>query len=146
MTLKDYASSRGITYEAVRQLVKKLRPGIDEHITKSGRTRILDDIAVKMLDDRRNESKVSVIHTDTSNQIETIDQLKNEIIILQRQLLTCQNDLRIASENASRLEAVSIINERQQSEIDTLKSDNESLKNQLGKYRKTIFGLYIREK
>ncbi len=146
MTLKDYASSRGITYEAVRQLVKKLRPGIDEHITKSGRTRILDDIAVKMLDDRRNESKVSVIRTDTSNQIETIDQLKNEIIILQRQLLTCQNDLRIASENASRLEAVSIINERQQSEIDTLKSDNESLKNQLGKYRKTIFGLYIREK
>lgn len=146
MTIKEYASSRGISYEAVRQQINRLRPGIDEHITKQGRTRLLDNTAVSMLDDKRKGSKVSVIHTDTVSKSETIDKLKNEIILLQKQLLACQDELKIASENSARLEAVSVINKHQQSQIEQLQAENNGIKSELGRYHKTIFGLYRRDK
>lgn len=139
MTLQEYATTRNITYEAVRLAVKKAKPDIDKHITKQGRTRILDNEAVRILDDKRKGSKVSVIKAKNTENEQTIDQLKNEIILLQRQLLDCKDSLRIASENVARLEAVSDTNKRLQSEIDTLRADNS-------RYHKTIFGLYRKDK
>lgn len=139
MTLQEYATTRNITYEAVRLAVKKAKPEIDKHITKQGRTRILDNEAVRILDDKRKGSKVSVIKAKNTENEQTIDQLKNEIILLQRQLLDCKDSLRIASENVARLEAVSDTNKRLQSEIDTLRADNS-------RYHKTIFGLYRKDK
>lgn len=139
MTLQEYATTRNITYEAVRLAVKKAKPDIDKHITKQGRTRILDNEAVRILDDKRKGSKVSVIKAKNTENEQTIDQLKNEIILLQRQLLDCKDSLRIASDNVARLEAVSDTNKRLQSEIDTLRADNS-------RYHKTIFGLYRKDK
>jgi len=139
MTLQEYADTRQITYEAVRQAVKKASPEIDGHITKVGRTRVLDNEAVKLLDDRRKGSRVTVIKAKATEADQTIDQLKNRIILLQDQLLSCQDTLRIASENVARLEAVSDTNKRLQSEIDQLRAEN-------GRYHKTIFGLYRKDK
>ena len=139
MTIREYADSRNITYEAVRQLVKKLSSELDGHITKQGRTRVLDTEAVKVLDDRRTGTRVSVIRPKATEDTEIIDQLKNEIILLQRELLGCKDELRIASENVARLEAVSDTNKRLQAEIDVYKDE-------LSTYQRTIFGLYRKVK
>lgn len=139
MTIREYADSRNITYEAVRQLVKKLSSELDGHITKQGRTRVLDTEAVKVLDDRRTGTRVSVIRPKVTEDTEIIDQLKNEIILLQRELLGCKDELRIASENVARLEAVSDTNKRLQAEIDVYKDE-------LSTYQRTIFGLYRKVK
>ncbi len=139
MTIKEYADTRQVSYEAVRQLVKKLDTELSAHITKDKRTRVLDNEAVRILDERRKGSKVSVIKAKTTENEQVIDQLKNKIILLQHQLLQCQDSLRLASENVARLEAVSDTNKRLQSEIDTLKAEN-------GRYHKTIFGLYRKDK
>lgn len=139
MTIREYADSRQVTYEAVRQLIKKLSGELDGHITKQGRTRYLDNEAVRILDDRRKGSRVSVIKAKVTENEDTIDQLKNEIILLQKQLLEAKDTLRLASENVARLEAVSDTNKRLQAEIDTYKDE-------LSTYQRTIFGLYRKVK
>lgn len=143
MTLKEYAVSRGITYEAVRQMIKKLEPEITSHISKQGRTRVIDRNGVQLLDDRRKGSSVSVTRSDARTDVleasQTIDQLKNEIILLQRQLLEARTDVLEARENVARLEAYADISKSQEAKIERLESE-------LGQYHKTIFGLYKKDK
>jgi len=143
MTLKDYAVSREITYEAVRQLVKKLEPEITPHISKQGRTRVLDPDGVRMLDDRRKGYRLSVTRsearTDAVEASQTIDQLKNEIILLQRQLLEARTEALEARESVARLEAYADISKSQADKI-------ERLEGELGKYQRTFFGLYRKVK
>ena len=146
MTFREYADSRNITYEAVRQLVKKLSSELDGHITKQGRTRVLDTEAVKVLDVRRTGTRVSVIKPTATEDTEIIDKLKNEIILLQRELLGCKDDLRIASENVARLEAVSDTNKHLQDELDHKQHEIDTLRNDLGSYQRTVFGLYRKVK
>lgn len=143
MTIKEYATSRSITYEAVRQLVRKLEPDISEHITKNGRTRSLDPDAIRMLDDRRKGSRVSVTRSEARAEVldasQTIDQLKNEIILLQRQLLEARTEVLEARESVARLEAYSDICKTQEAKI-------ERLEGELGLYQRTIFGLYRKKR
>ena len=143
MTLKDYAVSRGITYEAVRQLVKKLEPEITSHITKHGRTRVIDPDGVQLLDDRRKGNRISVTsseaRTEHQNASQTIDQLKNEVILLQRQLLEARTEVLEARESVARLEAYSDICKSQETKI-------ERLEGELGRYHRTVFGLYRKDK
>lgn len=139
MTLQEYATTRNISYEAVRQAVKKSSPDIDSHITKQGRTRILDDEAVRILDKRRKDNKVSVISAKPVDDKDTIDALKNKIIVLQEQLLQAQQTALINAEAVAKLEAYTDINKRQQDKIDTLQAE-------LSTYHRTIFGLYKKDK
>lgn len=142
MTIQEYATTRKITYEAARQAVEKTKPAILKHITKQGRTRILDGVAVQMLDEKRKGFRVSVIKKESaekSNKIEeqsdTIDKLKNEIIILQKQLLE-ERSLRLESaEKVARLEAIADTSKKQEEQIDRLQAE-------LNRYERTIFGLY----
>lgn len=143
MTIREYATTRNVTYENVRQLVKKFADDLEGHITKNGRTRILDNDAVKLLDDRRKGTGVKVIKSTSNTNAELIDQLKNEIILLQRQLLDAKEDSRKTAlehaQSVARLDAVSDANKRMQEEIDTLRTENS-------RYHKTLFGLYRKDK
>ena len=145
MTIQEYATTRKITYEAARQAVEKTKPAILKHITKQGRTRILDSVAVQMLDEKRKGFRVSVIKKESaekSNKIEeqsdTIDKLKNEIIVLQKQLLE-ERTMRLESaEKVARLEAIADTRKLQEEQIDRLQAE-------LNRYERTIFGLYRRK-
>lgn len=150
MTLQEYANSRGITYEATRQAVKKAEPDILSHITKQGRTRILDLEAVNMLDKLRTGKRVKVIRQNTPDTDTTIDRLKNEIILLQRQLLEAQEQNQqtalLNAQNVARLEAMTDTTNQLKSEIDTKQSEIEQLKIENAKYHKTVFGLYRKDR
>lgn len=146
MTLQEYAKTRNITYEAVRQAVKKASPDIDSHITKNGRTRILDNEAVKILDTRRKGSSVTVIKAKATETEQTVDQLKNEIILLQRQLIACKDELKTASESVARLEAVTENNKRLQDDNDKKQAEIERLQTDLGAFHRTFFGFYRKDK
>ena len=137
MTFKEYADSRSISYEAVRQLVKKT-PGINAYIEKNGRTRVLTSEAVNMLDNRRNRSRVSIINKQDTSQ-ELIDNLKNEIILLQKQLLEAKEQALESSQALARLQAIEDNNSKLERKIEALQSE-------LGAYHKTIFGLYRKMK
>lgn len=59
-SFKDYASSKHITYEAVRKQAKRYQEDLKGHIIKKGRKQYLDDFAVDFLNDKRNLNPIIV--------------------------------------------------------------------------------------
>lgn len=81
-SLRDYAASRHITYEAVRQSVKRYADELQGHITTNNRTQYLDDAAVALLDDHRQGNPVVVINQDRIEEIERLQ--RDNVALLQR--------------------------------------------------------------
>ena len=142
MTIQEYATSRNITYEAARQAVNKAKPEIDRYIHKQGRTRYLTPEGEQLLDKRRKNNRITSLKKESSDksekieeQSDTIDKLKNEIIVLQKQLLE-ERTMRLESaEKVARLEAIADTRKLQEEQIDRLQAE-------LNRYERTIFGLY----
>ena len=142
MTIQEYATSRNITYEAARQAVNKAKPEIDRYIHKQGRTRYLTPEGEQLLDKRRKNNRITSLKKESSDksekieeQSDTIDKLKNEIIMLQKELLE-ERTMRLESaEKVARLEAIADTRKLQEEQIDRLQAE-------LNRYERTIFGLY----
>lgn len=92
MTIKEYAASRGVTYEAVRQVVKRHREELGEHAASPGKNQALelDGVAVEMLDGWRAASPVVVL---TTSQAEELEQLRAENKALMGQVIALQGQL-----------------------------------------------------
>ena len=60
ISIKDYARETGVTYEAVRQRIKRYQDELDGHIHRQGRTQYLDDVAVAFLNDHRLQNPTVV--------------------------------------------------------------------------------------
>ena len=86
MTLKQYAEKCGISYEAVRQLVTRHAEEIGDHIHKQGRTRLLDDTAVQLLDNLRQNQKIIVQRIDPHEEIEALKAENKALLIKLDQL------------------------------------------------------------
>lgn len=146
MTIKEYATSRNITYEAARQAVERAKPDIEKYIRKQGRTRYLLPEGEQLLDRIRKKTRITTIikeSTDKSDKIDElstqIDKLKNEIIVLQKQLLDEKQKALESSVMVARLESVSDINQKQEKQIEQLQAE-------LSLYERTVFGLYRKKK
>lgn len=74
MTIKDYATSKGISYEAVRRQILRYSDQLKGHITVQNRTQYLDEWAVNFLSERRRQSPIVVVHEDQAEEIETLKQ------------------------------------------------------------------------
>lgn len=109
MSIKDYARARKISYEAARQQVKRYADELAGHISRQNRTQYLDDYAVGLLDDHRQQNPVVVINQDRDEEIERLrtenKALLQQIATLQDRLLTAQDSLLDASKQAAMLEA-----------------------------------------
>lgn len=137
ITIRSYAKSRCISYEAVRQSIKRHKDELSDHIIKQGKTQYLSDVAVEILDKYRVKGNVSVYDrqdTDT-NDTETVDLLKNQIIMLQQKIIELQSESKVGIEAQARLKLI-------ESDIDDLKEENKQLRSEVSSYHKTIFGLY----
>ena len=97
MSIKDYARARKITYEAARQQVKRYEKELQGHIHKQNRTQYLDDYAVELLDDHRQQNPVVVVNQDRDAELE---QLRSENKTLLQQVAMLQDKLLTAQEGA----------------------------------------------
>lgn len=140
ITIKDYAKSRNISYEAVRQSIKRHKAELAEHISKQGKTQYLNDIAVGILDKYRNKGtvSVSVFEQSESNQ-ELIDGMKNQIILLQQQIIDLQRENQLGIEAKAKLQMI-------EANIEDLTTENKQLKEENNSYQRTVFGLYRKKK
>lgn len=84
LSLKDYAQSAGVSYEAVRQQVNRYKMELSGHIQKEGRTQFLDDEAIAFLDRKRQENPVVKMAAEIK-ELETVLQAKDEQIKLLRE-------------------------------------------------------------
>lgn len=97
ITIKDYAKSHGISYEAARQQIGRYMDRevdgfrLADHINKIDRTQYLDDEAVAFLDNRRAKNPVIV---QQEGRDETIERLRQRVDDLQTRLLAAQDEYR----------------------------------------------------
>lgn len=97
MSIKDYARARKITYEAARQQVKRYEKELQGHIHRQNRTQYLDDYAVGLLDDHRQQNPIVIVNQDRDAELE---QLRSENKTLLQQVAMLQDKLLAAQESA----------------------------------------------
>ena len=135
MTIKEYAESRKISYEAVRKQVKDYKKKeLKNHITYQGRQAYLDDFAIDYLDQHRQ--KRNVVLYPTNKEIE------EEMARLRNQLAKAQEEIVNRTDKINELleEKTLLIEDKTKKEL--LEKDNAELKQELASYQRTIFGLY----
>lgn len=94
ISIKDYAKSHGISYEAVRQQVSRYCGReiegfrLSEHITKVDRTQYIDEEGVAFLDTRRTKNPVVIQQEERD---ETIERLRAQVGELQAHLIAEQD-------------------------------------------------------
>ena len=90
MTIKQYAESQNVSYEAVRKQIVGYGEELKDHIVRKGRTQYLDEWAVDFLTKRRRENPVVLLSQDKD---EAIESMKQQIETLRVQLMTAQSEL-----------------------------------------------------
>jgi chromosome segregation ATPase len=83
VSIRDFAKSHFVTYEAIRKSVIRYREELSGHIIRKDGCQYLDEEAVKFLEEHRRQYRVVEIRED---QGETIKEKENEIAELQKRL------------------------------------------------------------
>lgn len=81
ISIKDYANSNGVTYEAVRQQVKRYENELHGHIHRQGRTQFLDDVAVAILNDHRASNPVVVYNKESADRMIELQEQVNQLLM-----------------------------------------------------------------
>ena len=90
LSLKNYAAAKNVSYEAVRQQVKRYAADLEGHIIKEGRTQFLDEFACDFLDEKRNKNPIVIYET---NKDEELQQLRADVDRLRAKLFEKQNKI-----------------------------------------------------
>ena len=135
MTIREYAVSRSISYEAVAKQIRQYKKNeLKKHITYQGRTAELDDFAIEFLDKHRQPKNVVMV--------ESAEESKRQIELLTAQVHQLQSELIKKSNKIESLleENKGLIEDKTKKEI--YESELQEVKQELSRYQRTIFGLY----
>lgn len=97
ISIRDYAKSHGVSYEAVRQQVSRYINRevngflLADHVTKVDRVQYLDEEAVAFLDNRRARNPIVIQQEERD---ETVERLRAEVDLLQKRLIAAQDEYR----------------------------------------------------
>lgn len=134
-SVKEYAKSHRISYEAVRKQVARYENELSGHIIKKNRTRYLDDFAVAFLDERRNSSPIINLSEEVKEESVKNEELQAEnkqllykIAQLQEQLLEAEKEKVKGIEASAKLPLL-------EEKVAQLEAENAT-------FVRTIFGLY----
>ena len=149
MTIKDYATSRGVSYETVRrQVAGAKKKALKGHISYQGKQAFLDDYAIEYLDQHRQPRNVVVQANNDETQRE-LERLHNQVHQLQEELLKRTDRINELLEKNSLLlednaknQTLLLLADKEHDELEQVKQELTTSKEELNKYQKTIFGLY----
>lgn len=106
VTLKEYAKSKNITYEAVRKQVNRYKSELEGHIFKEKRTQYLDEVAVEFLNNKRTENPIVIIETAKDEEIQRLQEENKMLLIKVSQL---QDALLAEKDNVKALQEEKIL-------------------------------------
>lgn len=99
ISIKDYAKSKNVSYEAVRKQVNRYKKELEGHISKVNRTQYLDDEAVALLDEKRQENPIIIIEADKDERIKELEAenkiLLAKITMIQEELLQEKEQVKV---------------------------------------------------
>lgn len=145
-SIKDYAKSRKITYEAARQQVKRYEKELQGHIHWQNRTQYLDDYAVELLDDHRQQNPVVVVNQDRDAELEQLRSenktLLQQVAMLQDKLLTAQESAIEAAKQTVLLDAAQADKAALQERVKELEAERDAARQEAAKpwYKKLFRG------
>lgn len=96
ITLRDYARQNGVSYEAVRQQVKRYAAALEGHIHHIGRTQYLDAEAIQYLDNKRAQHPMIMYEKSKDQELQ---ELRDKVVMLQAKLIEAQEQV-VASQGA----------------------------------------------
>lgn len=145
MSIKDYARARKITYEAARQQVKRYEKELQGHIHRQNRTQYLDDYAVELLDDHRQQSPVVIVNQDRDAELEQLraenKTLLQQVAMLQDKLLTAQESAIEAAKQTVLLDAAQADKAALQERVKELEAERDAARQEAAKpWYKKLFG------
>lgn len=143
MSIKNYAKARNISYEAARQQVKRYADELDGHITRQNRTQYLDDFAVELLDEHRQQSPVVVINQDKDEELE---KLRDENKALMQRVMLLQGELIEAHKGAIEAAKATAMLEAAQADKDRLETRTAALERELEEARRPWWQKFIAKK
>lgn len=164
ITVKEYAEQKGVSHQAVYKQLQTHAEELKPFIVMNGRTRMLTDEAVAILEQYR-ETNPQII--ERTNDKERVEELENQIKIfltreneLERKVAKLSEELKDAykkdAENAHLiaeaesnkllLQMKSDAYAEEKERADQLHLQNQQLQTELGTFKKTIFGFYKKEK
>lgn len=120
LSLKEYATNKGVSYEAVRKQVKRYKSELEGHISKVNRTQYLDDEAVAFLDTKRQENPVILLQMDKDEEIQ---RLSNENKMLLLKVTELQDALLREKDTVKELqtEKIALLEAKQEQEQEAVK-------------------------
>lgn len=144
-SIKDYAKSRKITYEAARQQVKRYEKELQGHIHRQNRTQYLDDYAVDLLDDHRQQSPIVVVNQDRDAELEQLraenKTLLQQVAMLQDKLLAAQESAIEAAKQTVLLDAAQADKAALQERVKELEAERDAARQEAAKpWYKKLFG------
>lgn len=95
-SIKELSKELNCSYEAVRQQIKRYSSELSEHITKNGKTQLLDEYACEFLKSKRTENPVVLQTIEKDEYTKQLEQENKSLLIavneLQKELLQVKED------------------------------------------------------
>lgn len=95
-SIKELSKELNCSYEAVRQQIKRYSSELSEHITKNGKTQLLDEYACEFLKSKRTENPVVLQTIEKDEYTKQLEQENKSLLIavneLQKELLQAKED------------------------------------------------------
>ena len=142
MTIKEYAISRAISYEAAAKQVRKYKTKeLKKHIKYVDRSADLDEYAISFLDEHRQPKNVVVAASDEEMQQE-INKLRNQIFQLQSEIKQVYQEKDRLNENIKNLleEKTLLIEDKTRAEMTA--AELQGVKQELDSYKPVFLGFY----
>lgn len=123
ISMKEYATSKGITYEAVRKQVSRYRSELDGHIVNKGKAQFLDEEAVAFLDGKRDGSPIILLERSKDEEIDRLTEENKALLVklatVQDQLIEAMPKIAQAEQSQLLLEAKEAASEAQKAQIES---------------------------
>lgn len=160
VTIKQFADSQGISYEAVRKQLHKYSKELSGHVIRKDRTRYLDEVAVKFLQERRRESPIILQNMDQGEEISRLQaqlesmraqlvSAQNKLLESQERIISLQDEAQKALEDKARYTALLEDNETQKKKLQEtedqlrrVEAERDEAVQESKSYKKSWFGFY----
>lgn len=144
-SIKNYAKTRNISYEAARKQVKRYSVELEGHIRTQNRTQYLDNYAVELLDSHRQSSPIVIMQQDKDDELQQLrtenKALLQQVAALQDKLLTAQENAIAAAKQTVLLDAAQADKAALQERVKELEAERDAARQEAAKpWYKKLFG------
>lgn len=163
ISVKEYARSRGVSSEIVRRQLVRYEKELEGHLSPLGKSKLLDEEAVKFLDGHRMQKTVTIELTDPETQ-KVIDELREELRKAQQEITKLQAEqIELQRQQISLIEEKSryqgMIEEKERSQKDQekrIEEQNRELREnrqqmdvlwkEVNSFQRSVFGFWRKKK